>query len=65
MCTGCSVTDEFFFATKHFYDEANREAFAEEYAAMPPYRKPLENPKLAAAIAVGLVLLVVLLLGTL
>ena len=65
VCTGCSVTGEFFFATKHFYDEANREAFAEEYAAMPTYRKPLENPKLVAAVAIGILLLAVLLLGSL
>ena len=62
VCTGCSATAEFFFATKHFYDEANRAAFAEEYEAMPFYRKPLENPKLAAAL---LVLGVVLLLAAL
>ena len=61
VCTGCSVTGEFFFATKHFYDETNREAFTAEYEAMPPYRKPLENPTLTAAL-VGAVLLVLLLL---
>ncbi len=49
VCIGCSITGDFFIATKHFYDEANREAFTEEHAAMPFYRKPLENPRLAAA----------------
>ena len=63
VCTGCSVTDTFFFATKHFYDEANREAFAAEYAELPFYRKPLENPKLAAVIAVGTLVLLLALLG--
>ena len=61
VCTGCSVTGEFFFATKHFYDEANREAFAAEYEAVPAYRKPLENPRLTAAL-VGAALLFLLLL---
>ena len=57
VCTGCSVTGTFFFATKHFYDEENREAFSEEYAAMPFYRKPLENPKLVAGVGVALAVL--------
>ena len=63
VCTGCSTTGEFFFATKHFYDEANRAAFAAEYEAMPFYRKPLENPKLTVAVAVGVVVLLLLLLA--
>ncbi|WP_418281989.1 restriction endonuclease [Halorubrum sp. DTA98] len=63
VCTGCSTTGEFFLATKHFYDEANREAFAGEYAAMPVYRKPLENPKLVAGVAVGVLILLVVLFG--
>jgi restriction endonuclease Mrr len=66
VCTGCSVTGEFFLATKHFYDEGNREAFAAEYDAMPVYRKPLENPRLAAALVGGaLLVLAVLLVGAL
>jgi len=63
VCTGCSVTGEFFFATKHFYDEANRDAFAAEYEAMPAYRKPLENPKLTAALVAGALLILSLLLA--
>ena len=63
VCTGCSVTGEFFFATKHFYDEANREAFAAEYEAMPAYRKPLENPRLTAALVGATLLLLLLLLA--
>ena len=65
VCTGCSVTGSFFFATKHFYDESNREAFAAEYAEMPFYRKPLENPKLAAGLAVGVLVVLFLLIGLL
>ena len=57
VCTGCAVTDEFFFATKYFFDERNRDAFREEYEAMPLYRKPLENPKLVVAVGAVLVLL--------
>jgi len=64
VCTGCSVTAEFFFATKHFYGEANREAFAAEYESMPVYRKPLENPKLIAALVGAALLLLLLLLAT-
>ena len=65
VCTGCSVTGSFFFATKHFYDEANREAFAAEYDELPFYRKPLENPKLAAVLVGGLLFVLLLLLGSL
>ncbi len=61
VCTGCSVTESFFFAEKHFFDAENAAAFREEYEAMPLYRKALENPRLAAAIAVaGLLVLFVL-----
>jgi restriction endonuclease Mrr len=63
VCTGCAVTGEFFFATKYFFDESNRETFREEYEAMPFYRKPLENPHLAAGAAVALVLVLLLLIG--
>ncbi len=65
VCTGCSVTGEFFFATKHFFDEANHEAFAEEYADMPLYRKPLENPRLAAAMGAAVLLLLLFLISAL
>jgi restriction endonuclease Mrr len=60
VCTGCSVTAEFFYAEKHFFDESNAAAFREEYEAMPPHRKAMENPKLAAAAALAVVLVVLL-----
>jgi restriction endonuclease Mrr len=41
------VTETFAFKTKYFYDEANLEAFREEYAAMGPHQKAMENPLLA------------------
>jgi len=52
VCTGCSVTGEFAFATKHFYDRENRAAFREQYAAMAPHEKAMENPRLVAGVAV-------------
>jgi restriction endonuclease Mrr len=63
VCTGCAVTGEFFFATKYFFHEGNRETFREEYEAMPFYRKPLENPHLAAGVAVALMLVLLVLVG--
>jgi restriction endonuclease Mrr len=39
VCTGCAVTGEFFFATKYFFDEGNRETFREEYVTVPFYRR--------------------------
>ena len=65
VCTGCAVTEKFAFKTKYFYDEANLEAFREEYAAMGPHEKAMENPLLAGGsllvvlgvIAIGLLLL--------
>jgi restriction endonuclease Mrr len=56
VCTGCSVTESFFFAEKHFFDEANRAEFREAYEAMPFYRKALENPRLVAGVAVAMLL---------
>ena len=53
VCTGCSVTESFFFAEKHFFDAENAAAFREEYEAMPFYRKTLENRLLAAALVVA------------
>ena len=50
VCTGCSVTREFFYAEKHFFDEDNAATFREAYEAMPLYRKAMENPTLAAGI---------------
>lgn len=61
VCTGCAVTDEVWYDTKYFFDEDDRAAFREAYAAMPLYRKPLENPPVAAALAAGLLLVVALL----
>ncbi|WP_339105779.1 restriction endonuclease [Haloterrigena salinisoli] len=52
VCTGCAVTERFALKTKYFYDEANLEAFREEYAAMPVHEKATEN----APLAVGSVL---------
>lgn len=48
ICTGCAVTETFLFSTKYFYDEANLEAFREEYAEMPIHEKAMENPQLVA-----------------
>ena len=56
VCTGCAVTESFFFSTKYFYDEDNLDAFREEYEEMPLHEKALENKPLA----VGTVLAVVL-----
>ncbi|WP_138006742.1 restriction endonuclease [Halalkalirubrum salinum] len=46
VCTGCAVTERFALKTKYFYDEANREAFREEYAGMPIHEKAMENKPL-------------------
>jgi restriction endonuclease Mrr len=58
VCTGCAVTRDFFLDTKYFFDESNAAAFEAEYEAMPFYRRPLENPTLAAAAAAVAVLFV-------
>jgi len=60
ICTGCSVTGQFAFATKHFYDEANLEDFREEYAEMPLHEKAMENPPLVGGSAVTALVLVLL-----
>ena len=65
VCTGCAVTESFFLAEKYFFDAENAAAFREEYEAMPFYRKPLENPRLVAGVAVVFVLLVLALVGLL
>ena len=52
VCTGCSVTESFFFAEKHFFDGEKAETFREKYGAMPFYRKGLENPLLATVLVV-------------
>jgi len=46
VCTGCAVTERFALKTKYFYDEANREAFREDYAAMAIHEKAMENKPL-------------------
>jgi len=63
VCTGCAVTERFALRTKYFYDEANRDAFRDEYAAMPLHQKAMENTLLAgggvvAALLVALMLLI-------
>jgi restriction endonuclease Mrr len=58
VCTGCAVTERFAFKTKYFYNKENLETFREEYVAMGPYQKALENPPLAGG-GVLLTLLVV------
>ena len=63
VCTGCAITGRFAFKTKYFYDEENLEAFREEYAAMGPHQKVMENPVLASgASLVGLVIVALSLL---
>ena len=61
VCTGCAVTDRFALKTKYFYNEENREAFREEYAAMSIFEKSRENRLLAG----GIVLMVLLVVGVL
>ncbi len=63
VCTGCSVTESFFFAEKHFFDEANVAAFREAYASMPFYRKALENPLLTGAIVAAALLVAFFAIG--
>ncbi|QAU11519.1 restriction endonuclease [Halorubrum sp. BOL3-1] len=58
VCTGCAVTERFALKTKYFYDETNRDAFRDQYDAMPFYEKAMENTLLA----VGVVVLVVFVL---
>ena len=58
VCTGCAVTERFALKTKYFYDETNRDAFRDQYDAMPFYEKAMENTLLA----VGTVVLVVFVL---
>ncbi len=56
VCTDCAVTGQFAFDTKYFYDEANLEAFREEYAEMPIHEKATENVPLAIGTAVCVLL---------
>jgi restriction endonuclease Mrr len=63
VCTGCAVTERFFFKTKYFYDEANRDDFRAEYEQMPLHEKARENPPLIAGFTVATVLLILLVLS--
>jgi restriction endonuclease Mrr len=64
VCTGCAVTERFALKTKYFYDDANREAFRDQYAAMPYHEKALENKPLAAVgVLTTLLLLAVIATG--
>jgi len=58
VCTGCAVTDTFAFKTKYFYNVENLDTFREEYAAMGPHQKAMENPLLAGAGAIAVLLVV-------
>jgi len=58
VCTGCAVTDRFFYRKKYFYDQANLERFRAEYAEMPVHRKAMENKPLLAGVALALLLIV-------
>ena len=57
VCTGCAVTEQFAFKTKYFYDEENRDTFREEYAAMGPHQKAMENPLLTGGVLLGVLVL--------
>ncbi len=61
VCTGCAVTERFALKTKYFYDDANRDRFREEYAAMAIHEKAMENvPLVAGTLAAVVVVLVIL-----
>ncbi|MFC7195085.1 restriction endonuclease [Halosimplex aquaticum] len=59
VCTGCAVTERFALKTKYFYDEDNRDAFREEYEAMPFHEKAMENKPLVGASVVATVLVII------
>lgn len=62
VCTGCAVTERFALKRKYFYDVANRDAFREQYEAMPIHEKAMENTPLVVGVAL---LVLVVLLGLL
>jgi restriction endonuclease Mrr len=64
VCTGCAVTERFALRRKYFYDEANLAQFREQYAAMAPHEKAMENKPLLVGGVVALVVLVGLLVAT-
>jgi len=64
VCTGCAVTERFFYSKKYFYDESNREQFRAEYESMPLYERAQENTPLLAGIALtALVVVLFVLVG--
>jgi restriction endonuclease Mrr len=63
VCTGCAVTGQFFLSTKYFYDADNREQFREQYEAMAPHEKAMENPLLVAGLALATLFVVLLVLA--
>ncbi|MFT4946373.1 MAG: restriction endonuclease Mrr [Natronomonas sp.] len=62
VCTGCAVTEQFFYSTKYFYDQSNLAQFRVEYEEMPIHEKARENEPLLAGIAVSAVALVLFVL---
>ena len=62
VCTGCAVTEQFVFKTKYFYNEDNLDTFREEYAAMGPHEKAMENPLLAGGVLIVLLVMVAIIL---
>ena len=65
VCTGCAVTERFALKTKYFYDETNREAFREEYAAMAIHEKAMENkPLVGGGLFAVFVAAIAILIGT-
>jgi restriction endonuclease Mrr len=59
VCTGCAVTERFALKTKYFYDEANRDAFRDEYDQMPIHQKARENVLLTGSVLVLVILFIV------
>jgi len=62
VCTGCAVSDRFFFRRNYFYDQENLDAFRAEYEEMPPFEKAKENRPLLAGVAVSALLVVLVVL---
>jgi restriction endonuclease Mrr len=64
VCTGCAVTETFFFKTKYFYSERNRDQFRTEYEQMPVHEKAMENKPFVAGAAMVVLLLVLSVLSS-
>jgi restriction endonuclease Mrr len=62
ICTGCAVTTWALLRRRYFYDQADRERFQAELAAMGPWAKATENLRIATVSLVGLVAGIVVLL---